>query len=188
MNKLTRRQAAAGLLLFALSAGTLAAQSRRQHRPGSTQQPRQQPPRKPIDRGMEGLTEMQKDRLQTQDRLLTQDRDRIRDRDIYGGHLMSAEERERYRKQLQNAANDREWARLRAEHHREIRARARAEGVDLEPPAYGEHMMTMEEKARFTMRMREAGGEAEREMIRNEHREFIRERARELGMEPPPFE
>jgi preprotein translocase subunit SecD len=121
-----------------------------------------------------------------QDRLLSQDRDRIRDQDIYGHQLMSAEERSQYRDRLQKAANDREWARIRAEHQRDIQARARAQGVDLEPPIHGQHMMTMEERARFVTRMQEAQGEAEREMIRNEHHEFIRNRARELGMEEPP--
>jgi len=182
MTHISRRQAATGLLLLAVSATSLAAQGARQHRPGSAQQPRQQPGPKPMPPKMAGETEMK------QDRLMMQDRDRLHDEDIYGGQLMSAEERDRYRERLQNAANDREWARLRAEHQQEIQARARAQGVTLEPPIYGQHMMTMEERARYTTRLQDAQGETEREMIRNEHQQFIRNRARELGMEPPPVE
>jgi hypothetical protein len=180
MTHITRRQAAAGLALLAISAATRAGQAARQHRPHHVEHPQQRPRPTPMPEKMERRTEMK------QDRLLSQDRDRIRDQDMYGSHLMSAEERQRYRDRLQNAANDREWAQLRAEHQEEMQARARAQGVELEPPIYGQHMMTMEERNRFATRMQDARGETEREMIRNEHREFIRSRARELGMEPPP--
>lgn len=177
MTYVTRRQAAAGLLLLAITTATHAGQHSPHHEQHHQQRPRPSPMPEKTDR----WTEMK------QERLLLQDRDRIRDQDIYGHQLMSAEERTRYRDRLQKADNDRDWARIRAEHQQEIQARARAQGVDLEPPIHGEHMMTMEERARFVTRMQEAQGEAEREMIRNEHREFIRIRARELGMEPPPI-
>lgn len=181
MTYVTRRQAAAGLLLLAVSTATRAGQAARQHRPRPMQRPQERPRPTPMPEKAERRTDMQ------QDRLLRQDRDRIRDQDIYGNQLMSAEERARYRDRLQNAANDREWAQIRAEHQQEVQARARAQGVNLEPPIYGQHMMTAEEQARFATRMQEARGDTEREMIRNEHREFIRNRARELGMEPPPI-
>jgi len=180
MTYVTRRQAAAGLLLLAISTATHAGQAARQHRPHHEQHHQQRPQPSPMPEKTDRRTEMK------QDRLLSQDRDRIRDQDIYGHQLMSAEERSQYRDRLQKAANDRDWARIRAEHQREIQARARAQGADLEPPIHGQHMMTMEERARFLTRMQEAQGEAERELIRNEHREFIRIRARELGMEEPP--
>lgn len=180
MTYVTRRQAAAGLLLLAISTATHAGQAARQHRPHHVQHPQHRTPPSPMPEKADRRTEMKKDRL------LSQDRDRIRDQDIYGNQLMSAEERAQYRDRLQKAENDREWARIRAEHQQEIQARARAQGVDLEPPIHGQHMMTMEERSRFTSRMQQARGEAEREIIRNEHREFIRNRARELGMEEPP--
>lgn len=180
MSRITRRQAAAGLLLLAVSATTRAGQGAGQHRPGPGQQPpRPQPQPQPKMHGQTGMR---------QDRLMMQDRDHIRDQDIYGGNLMSAEEREQYRDRLRSAQSDREWAQIRAEHQQEIQARARAQGIDLEPPVYGQHMMTMEERARYVTRMQEAQGETEREMIRNEHREFIRQRARELGVDDPPVE
>lgn len=180
MTYVTRRQAAAGLLLLAISTATHAGQAARQHRPHHVQHPQHRTSPSPMPEKADRRTEMKKDRL------LSQDRDRIRDQDIYGNQLMSAEERAQYRDRLQKAENDREWARIRAEHQQEIQARARAQGVDLEPPIHGQHMMTMEERSRFMTRMQQARGEAEREIIRNEHREFIRNRARELGMEEPP--
>jgi hypothetical protein len=122
------------------------------------------------------------------DQFMMQDRDQLRDRDIYGGNLMSAEERDQYRDRLRTANSDREWAKIRAEHEQEMQSRARAQGVDLEPPLYGQHMMTMEERSRYQIRMQDAKGEADREMIRNEHHKFIQERARELGMSAPPTE
>ncbi len=181
MTNITRRQVAAGLFLIAISATTQAAQGARQHRPGSAQQPRQHQPRPmPPKKGVQGDM--------AHDRLMMQDRDRLQDRDIYGGNLMSAEERDRYRDRLQKAENDQDWARIRAEHEKEMQARSRMQGVNLDPPVYGQHMMTTEERSRYTKRLQDAKGETEREMIRNEHREFIQKRARDLGMSAPPVE
>jgi hypothetical protein len=68
------------------------------------------------------------DRLRTQDRdsLHVRDRDRLRDEDIYGSELMTAEEREQYRQRLRSVQTDQEWARLRADHQEQMRARAGA--------------------------------------------------------------
>lgn len=179
---LTRRRALAGLALLAATSPLLARQSFAQHRhAGDQHRPHGQQQRP-------GTPDMSRDKAQemARDGIFRQDRERVRTEDIYGSKLMTAEEQNEYRRRLENAGTDREWARIRAEHEREIQARARAQGVDIDPPIYGQHMMTMEERRRYTRRMQDAANDGEREMIRDEHREFIRRRARELGVDVPP--
>jgi hypothetical protein len=96
--------------------------------------------------------------------------------------MMTAEERERYRERLANASSDREWSRIRAEHQREMQSRAKTQGRRLDPPVFGEHMMTMEERNRYTQRMQAATTDAEKARIREEHQELMMQRAQELGI------
>jgi hypothetical protein len=109
-------------------------------------------------------------------------REYMPDEGMYGHQVMTAEERERYRQQLSNARNDREWSQIRAEHQREMQARAKAQGRQLDPPIFGEHMMTIEERNRYTQRMQAAKTDAERAQIREEHQQMMMQRARELGV------
>ena len=104
------------------------------------------------------------------------------DQGIYGREMMTAEERERFRKELNSARDDREWSRMRAEHQREMQARAREQGRQLDPPVFGEHMMTMEERNRYTQRMQAAASDAEKARIRAEHQQMMMQRAHELGI------
>jgi hypothetical protein len=83
---------------------------------------------------------------------------------------------------LDNARSDREWSQLRAEHQREMQARARAQGRQLDPPVFGQHMMTMEEQKRYSDRMQAAKNDEERVRIRQEHQQKMMERASELGI------
>lgn len=59
----------------------------------------------------------------------------------------------------------------------------------MEEPIYGSQLMTEQERIEYRTRMRTAATEEERERIRNEHHERMKERAREQGMmlpdEPP---
>ena len=109
-------------------------------------------------------------------------REHMPDEGVYGREMMTAEERERFRKQLNSAGNDREWSRMRAEHQREMQARAKAQGRQLDPPVFGEHMMTMEERNRYTQRMQAAATDAEKARIRAEHQQMMMQRAHELGI------
>ena len=111
-------------------------------------------------------------------------RSQLKDNDIYGHEMMTAEERERYREQLNAAGSDKEWVQLRAEHQQAMRQRAEAQSRSLEAPVYGQHMMTAEERQRFVERMRAARDDAEREEVREQHRETINARAKELGIDP----
>ena len=109
-------------------------------------------------------------------------REHMPDHGIYGHQMMSAEERERYRQQLASAQDDREWSRMRAEHQREMQARAKAQGKPLDAPIFGQHMMTMEEQNRYTDRMQAATTEADKTRIREEHQQMMMQRAHELGI------
>jgi len=108
----------------------------------------------------------------------------LTDDEIYGHEMMTAEERERYREKLNAAASDKEWAQLRAEHQEAMQARAEAQSRALEAPVYGQHMMTAEEQKRFIERMQAAASEAEREEVREQHRDTINARAKEFGIDP----
>jgi len=180
----------AGLVLIGAAAAASA-----QHGPGSGGGQAQKPPQMQQPGAMQDRDRMKQqdmDRMQDRDmakdmdQLRDRDRDRIQDQDIYGSQLMTAEERDRYRQKLRTAKTDQEWAQIRSEHQFEMQERAKAQGKNLEAPIYGQHMMTIEERARFTERMQAATTDAEREQIRAEHREFIRSRARELGVDEVP--
>lgn len=119
------------------------------------------------------------------DMLHVEDRDQVRDRDFYGYGLMTEQERAEHRARLQNASSDEEWARIRAEHQEQMQARARAQGIDLPPPMYGEFLMTARERERYQERIRQAPNEQARVALRSEHQQAMRARARELGLDLP---
>lgn len=54
---------------------------------------------------------------------------------VYGWQLMTAEEKAAYRAKLRAAKTPEERAKLRAEHHQEMEARAKQQGVTLPPAA-----------------------------------------------------
>jgi truncated hemoglobin YjbI len=173
MNKLNRRQATAGLMMAAASLPTWAAQGRGQGRQNQSAEQQQGGKRnQEQQQGPSGNRGMSRGPANSDD--------------IYGAQLMTAEERNRYRETLNQATNEAERTQIREEHQRAMLARARSQGADLAPPVYGQHMMTMEERQRVAQRMQDAANDGEREMIRNEHRQFIQQRARELGVDVPP--
>ena len=53
---------------------------------------------------------------------------------IYGAELMTREEREQYRKRIDEASGDDARARVRAQHRERVRERARQRGVALREP------------------------------------------------------
>lgn len=61
---------------------------------------------------------------------------------IYGGQLMTEQERLEYRQRMRSATSDEERARIRAEHHERMQERAKEMGVMLPevPPARGRGM------------------------------------------------
>jgi hypothetical protein len=53
---------------------------------------------------------------------------------IYGAELMTPQEREQYRKSINQAGGDEARARMRAQHRERVRERARQRGVGLREP------------------------------------------------------
>ena len=97
-----------------------------------------------------GQTDRDRDRMRDQDRTNNPAHDRDRDQDrtnapdhakqggdqIYGHELMSVEEQNQYREQLRLVDSDsQEQTRLKAQHREEMNARAKAQGVKLDPGA-----------------------------------------------------
>lgn len=68
------------------------------------------------------------DRAQDRDRMENRDMDQER---IYGSPLMTPAERDEYRARLRAATTAEERARIRAEHHEQMKARAKERGVTL---------------------------------------------------------
>ena len=101
-----------------------------------------------------GQKDFDRDRLRDRDRITNpaQDRDRLRDQDrthapdhapfgeqggngIYGGEMMSVEERNQYREQLRLTENDPQArTRFMAQHKEEMQERAKVQGVELKDP------------------------------------------------------
>lgn len=143
------------------------------------------------------------DRLRDRDRLLDldgdgvpdRDRDRIRDRDylnsassLLASGLLTDEERARFHLQMQQAASDAERAQVRAEHRRQIQARAEEMGVSIGPDGVRRQsretymlgqMLTDQERLRFHEQMRQAATRQERDRLRDELHDMLRERLRD---------
>jgi hypothetical protein len=166
------------VLLFAVAALALEASYAQGRGAGGGQQKQQAP------QGQQGQGQMHKDVHQKGQMSQQQKhvREHMPDHGMYGHEMMTTEERERYRQQLNSAQSDREWSQMRAEHQREMQSRAKAQGKQLDPPVFGQHMMTMEERNRYTQRMQAAATDAERAQIREEHQQAMMQRARELGV------
>ena len=75
-----------------------------------------------------------RDQLRQQDTLQTRDKDQI-----YGKDLMTNQERAEHRARMRAAKTAEERNRIRNEHHKRMKARAKARGINLpdEPPAWG---------------------------------------------------
>mgnify|MGYP001819315719 FL=1 len=150
-----------------------------------------------------GQRDLDRDRLRDRDRLTTpeRDRDRIQDRthvpdfaklgdqDIYGGELMTAEERNQYRQQLQAASSSDERAQIEARHRQEVQLRAREQGVDVVPPGkgiYGGAMMSVEERNQHREQLRLLESDPEkRTQFKAQHQQKMQARAKAQGV---PFE
>ena len=128
-----------------------------------------------------------RDRDRDRDRLQVQDYSQLKDREIYGSQLMSAEERNLYREQLQNAATAREREQIQAEHHEQMQARADEQGLDLVPPGqgpiYGGNVMTVQERNEYREQLRLIESDQEREQLIAKHREEVQARAKRRGVE-----
>lgn len=179
-----RPQLAAFVLAIGLSGSCVAfAQHGGQDQGGQQNREQAQRAEQQLDRDRD-LTR-DRDRTQTQDQLHVRDQEQLHDEDIYGTGLMSTAEREQYRQRLQAVRTDQEWAQLRAQHEEQMQTRARTKNATLDPPIYGQYMLTKEEQARYRERLHTAQNEQARIAVRAENQEMVRNRARELGMDAP---
>lgn len=148
---------------------------------------------RPEDRAQAERGQMDRDRDYDRDRLRDRDQDRthapdfarLSDDDIYGREVMSLQERNEYRTQLQNAASAEERERIEAQHRETVRARAESQRVDLAPPGkgiYGGAIMSMEERIQYREQIRTLGSAEERRQFMAEHREAMQQRARAQGV------
>lgn len=73
-----------------------------------------------------------RDKDSDQDQLHTQDPTSMSDQEIYGGKLMSPEERNQYREQLGRMDSEEERLRFQAQHREKMDARAKALDLEVE--------------------------------------------------------
>jgi len=108
----------------------------------------------------------------------------------YANPLMTQEERDAYRKQMQEAKTPEERTKIRDAHRAEMQKRAEAQGIPLEgrggqPRLYGAELMTPEERDAYIEKMRSAKTQEERRKLRDEHRAEMQKRAKEKGVTLP---
>mgnify|MGYP003628754952 CR=1 FL=1 len=112
---------------------------------------------------------------------------KLSDQDIYGSEVMTAQERNQYRKQLQDATNAEERNRVEAQHREMVQTRAKARNVDLAPPGqgiYGGALMSVEERSRYREQLRMIESDTEKAKFMAQHREEMQMRAQAQGVDP----
>lgn len=168
------------------------------------------PDRAQIERGQK---DFDRDRMRDRDRISSpeRDRDRIRDQDrthvpdhaplgengIYGGELMSAQERMQYREQLRLTESDPEARnKFMAQHQKEMQTRAKEQGVDVASLGpgpnygngiYGGKLMSVQERNQYReqLRLTESDPQA-RTKFMAQHQEKMQVRAKNMGVEIGP--
>lgn len=129
---------AATMLVF--GSATALAQGQRGGQQGgqqSGQQEMQQQRQRQAERAMSQDRTMDQERMQSRDR--TQDREQTQTREhassgpgegIYGGNLMTVQERNQYREQLAGLKTDQERTEFKARHHEQMQQRAKERGIE----------------------------------------------------------
>jgi len=128
---------------LAFSAGAVLAQGQQ---PGGGQQGGQQGGKPPVQQQQrQAERAMSQDRVMDQDRLQTRERDRTQDREqaptqaqaskgagegVYGGNLMTVQERNQYRAELGALKTDEERLEYKARHRERMELRAKERGID----------------------------------------------------------
>lgn len=156
-----------------------------------------------IERGQKDFS---RDRLRDRDRSTVPSRDRDRDQDrthvpdnaklgengVYGGGLMSIEERNQYREQLRQTESDpKARTKFMAQHQEEMQARAKQQGVELGSPGfasnagngiYGGDLMSVQERNQYReqLQLTESDPKA-RTKFMAQHQEKMQARAKTMG-------
>lgn len=128
------------------------------------------------------------DKLQMETRSQEQDRVHQQLDPIYGGELMSQQERLEYREQLRAKETTQERDQLKAEHRSNMQQRAKERGVTVQEPIYGQNMMSQEDKLRYREQLQTMQTEQEREQFMAEHRAKMQSRAQQQTLQPDDVE
>lgn len=128
-----------------------------------------------------------RDRIQDRDRLYVTDPASMRDDDIYGSKLMSEEEMNQYRNQLENMETAQEREQFQARHEEKMQVRAQEQGKDLVPPGqgpiYGSELMTVQERNQYREQLRHLDSDEELQKFQAQHREQMELRAKALELD-----
>ena len=108
----------------------------------------------------------------------------------YANQLMTQEERDAFRKQMQDAKTPEERTKIRDAQRAEMQKRAAAQGITLQgrsgqPRMYGADLMTPQERDAYIDKLRSAKTQDERLKLRDEHRAEMQKRAQEKGVPLP---
>src|SRR5512134_2762919 len=108
----------------------------------------------------------------------------------YANQLMTPEERDAYRKQMQEAKTPEERTKIRDAHRAEMQKRAEAQGLTLQgrsgqPRMYGADLMTPQERDAYIEKLRAAKTPEERLKLRDDHRAEMQKRAKDQGVSLP---
>jgi hypothetical protein len=124
-----------------------------------------------LDRDQQVDLDISRDR----DRDRDQDRDRFRDGiggTIYGGELMTEQERNRYREQLKNAESEGQRNEIRLQNQKKMQSRElnKAQYQDgLGGIIYGARLMTELERNRYREQLKKAESDSQRNEVRLKH-------------------
>jgi hypothetical protein len=120
---------------------------------------------------------------QAQDRMRieTQDRVWIRDEEVYGHELMTRQELNQYREQMQKMQTARAREQFQAQHEEKMRERALQQNKDIVPPGQGPiyrgELMSVQERNEYREQLRIIESEEERAGFLARHREKMDQRA-----------
>ena len=121
------------------------------------------------------------DRAQPIEQQQAQDRARLRDDDIYGHELMTRQELNQYREEMQKKHTAKTRDQFQAQHEEKMRERALRQNKDIVPPGQGPiyrgELMSVQERNEFREQLRVIGSEEERARFLARHREKMDQRA-----------
>lgn len=127
------------------------------------------------------------DQDKQKDRIHAEDPMQLADQDIYGGELMTASERNKYRQELKAAETKKAKEEFQIRHEEKMRKRAEEQGKDLVPPGqgkiYGGELMTVQERNEYREQQRRFDTDEGLAKFQAQHREEMQKKAAALGLD-----
>jgi hypothetical protein len=115
------------------------------------------------------------------------DQSNLRNEQIYGHELMTEDELNRYREQMQKMSTAQAREKYQMQHEEKIRERAVKQNKDIVPPGQGPvyrgDLMSVQERNAFREQLRTIGSEEERARLLAQHREKMDRRANAVDKE-----